>query len=256
MAAAMAELLSLRGVCLSFRRGRGRGRLPVLVGVSLEVGRGEIVAVVGSRAEGKTTLLEVAAGILPPDDGQVWLGDMELTGLSEEGRAELLGRDIRWVRREGTGVPFDVLDYVGLPLAVGRGCREAEKLALVALERVGAANCAGLHWEELSNWERMLVSFARGIVGKPRLLVIDDVMDGLGMRRTREAGELLCSLVGEGCGVLMSASDLEATLIADRVLYFERGALKVLSDQAPHDAEVIDFPGGARLGGVSRGARS
>jgi len=70
----MAELLSLRGVSLSFRR--GRGRLPVLVDASLEVGRGEIVAVVGSRAEGKTTLLEVAAGILPPDEGQVWLGEV------------------------------------------------------------------------------------------------------------------------------------------------------------------------------------
>jgi predicted ABC-type transport system involved in lysophospholipase L1 biosynthesis ATPase subunit len=257
MATAMAELLSLQGVCLDFRRGHGRGRLRVLVGVSLEVRRGEVVAVVGSRAEGKTTLLEVAAGILPPDDGQVWLGDVELTGLSEEDRAELLGRDIRWVHREGTGVQFDVIDYVGLPLAVGRGCKEAEKLALEALEHVGAANCAGLRWQDLSNWEQVLVSLARGIVGEPRLLVIDDVMDGLGMRRTRQAGELLCSLVQElGCGVLMSASDLEATLIADRVLYFERGALKILSDHNPHDAEVLDFPGGARLGGVSRAARS
>ena len=74
----MAELLSLRGVYLSYRR--GRGRLRVLVNASLEVGAGEIVAVVGSRGEGKTTLLEVAAGILPPEAGQVWLGDVELTG--------------------------------------------------------------------------------------------------------------------------------------------------------------------------------
>jgi predicted ABC-type transport system involved in lysophospholipase L1 biosynthesis ATPase subunit len=259
MTAAMAELLSLRGVCLDFRRGRGGGRLRVLVDVSLEVGRGEVVAVVGSRAEGKTTLLEVAAGILPPDAGEVWLGEMELTALSEEGRAELLGRDIRWVRRGGTGLGFDVLDYVGLPLVVGRGrgSREAEKLALGALERVGAADCAGLRWDDLSNWKRVLVALARGIVGSPRLLLVDDVMDGLGMRRTREAGELLCSLALElGCGVLMSASDLEATLFADRVLYFERGGLQTMSGQPADDAEVIDFPGGALLGGVSRGARS
>jgi predicted ABC-type transport system involved in lysophospholipase L1 biosynthesis ATPase subunit len=259
MAAAMPELLSLRSVCRDYQRGRGRGRLRVLVDVSLDVGRGEIVAVVGSRAEGKTTLLEVAAGLCAPDDGEVWLGDAELTGLSAEGRAEFLGRDIRWVQREGTGVRFDVLDYVGLPLAVGRrrGYSEARVLALGALERVGLAGCAGLSWEDLSNWERVLVSFARGIVGAPRLLLIDDVMDGLGMRRTREAGELLCSLVGElGCGVLMSASDLETVSIADRVLCFEHGALKLMSGEAPHDAEVIDFPNGARLGGVSRGARS
>ena len=259
MMTTMPELLSLRGVSRDFRLGRGRGRLRVLVNASLDVGPGEIVAVVGSRADGKTTLLEIAAGIELPDEGQVWLGDIELTGLPEEARADLLGQDIRWVRREGTGVQFDALDYVGLPLAMGRGhgWREAKALALVALERVGATHCADLPWEHLSNWERVLVSLARGTVGDPRLLVIDDVMDGLGMRRTRQAGELLCSLVGKlGCGVLMSASDLEPALIADRVLCFEHGGLKAMSDHAPHDAQVIDFPGGARLGGVSRGARS
>jgi putative ABC transport system ATP-binding protein len=253
--AAMAELLALRGVCLSFRP--AHRRLRVLVEVSLELSRGEIVAVVGSRAEGKTTLLEVAGGIRPPDSGQVWLQDVELTALSEEDRFGLLGRDIRWVRREGTGVSLDVLDYIGLPLAVGRSRRsgEAQRLAVEALERVGAAGCARLHWEDLSNWERVLVALARGVVGSPRLLVIDDVLDGLGMRRTREAGELLCSLVAElGCGVLMSASDLEATLFADRVLRFERGGLVAMSDFG--EGEVIDFPDGASLGGVSRGARS
>jgi predicted ABC-type transport system involved in lysophospholipase L1 biosynthesis ATPase subunit len=245
-------LLSLRGVCVSFRRGRDRGHLPVLVDVSLELSQGEIVAVVGSRAEGKTTLLEVAAGIRPPDRGQVWLGGLELSALCEEERAGLLGRDIRWVRRGGTGLSLDVLDYVGLPLAVGRGRPggEATRLALGALERVGAAGCAGLRWEDLSNWERVLVAFARGIVGSPQLLVVDDVLDGLGMRRTREAGELLCSLVAElGCGVLMSASDLEATLFADRVLYFEHGGLVAMSGQDPREAEVIPLRRTARSDG-------
>jgi predicted ABC-type transport system involved in lysophospholipase L1 biosynthesis ATPase subunit len=251
----MAELLALRAVSLSFRP--GHRRLRVLVDLSLELSQGEIVAVVGSRAEGKTTLLEVAAGIQPPDSGHVWLGDVELTALSDEARAGLLGRDIRWVRREGTGLSLDVLDYIGLPLAVGCGRRngEAQRLAADALERVGAADCARLHWADLSNWERLLVALARGIVGSPRLLLIDDLFDGLGMRRTREAGELLCSLVAElGCGVLMTSSDLEATLFADRVLCFEGGALVAMSDFGK--GEVIDFPGGAGLGGVSRGARS
>jgi predicted ABC-type transport system involved in lysophospholipase L1 biosynthesis ATPase subunit len=211
------------------------------------------VAVVGSRAEGKTTMLEVAAGIQPPDSGQVWLGDVELTALPEEDRAGLLGRDIRLVRRAaGTGICFDVLDYVGLPLAVGRGRGSgvAERLALGALERVGAADCAGLCWDALSNWERVLVAFARGIVGEPRLLLVDDVLDGLGMRRTREAGELLCSLAAElGFGVLMSASDLEATLFADRVLYFERGGLKTMSGQTADEAEIIPLHRTARTDG-------
>ena len=253
----MAELLSLRGVGKGYRRG-GRW-LRILADVSLDVGCGELVAVVGSRGEGKTTLLKIAAGLELPDAGEVCLGKIDLARSSDEERSRQLGGEIAWVHREGTGVNFEVIDYVGLPLAMGRGRgrRGAERLAMEALERVGAADCVHQRWEELSNWERVLVGFARGVVGEPRLMIVDDVIDGLGMRKTREAGELLRSLVGElGCGVLMSASDLEVALVADRVWSFERGGLKLLSDQTRTHADVIDFPGGTRQSRASRGASS
>jgi putative ABC transport system ATP-binding protein len=256
-AGAVAELLSLRGVGKGYRRG-GRW-LRVLVDVSLDVGPGELIAVVGARGEGKTTLLKVAAGLELPDDGEVCLGDKDLVRCSDDERSRQLGTEITWVNREGTGVKFEVLDYVGLPLAMGRGRgrRRAEALAMQALERVGAADCAHQRWEELSNWERVLVGFARGVVGEPRLMIVDDVIEGLGMRRTREAGELLRALVGElGCGVLMSASDLEVALVADRVWSFERGKLTLMSDQTRTQADIIDFPGGARQSRASRGASS
>jgi predicted ABC-type transport system involved in lysophospholipase L1 biosynthesis ATPase subunit len=253
----MSELLALREVCKGYARGKRTMR--VLVDASLALAPGEVAAVVGSREEGKTTLLKIAAGIEVPDAGEVWLGDLDLARLSDEERSRLLGREIAWTNREGTGVRFRVLDYVGLPLAIGRGRRqrEAQDLAMEALERVGAANCAGQHWAELSNWERLLVGFARGIAGSPRLLVVDDLMDGFGMRRTREAGELLLQLAGElGCGMLMSCNDLEAALIADRVWSLEGGRLSVLSERKDGQADVIDFPSGIRQGHSSRGVGS
>jgi putative ABC transport system ATP-binding protein len=214
---------------------------------------------VGGRREGKTTLLKIAAGIESPDAGEVWLELEELTGASDRERARLLGAEIAWVHREGTGVKFRALDYVGLPLAIGRGRgqRQGRELAMEALERVGAAGCAGQRWAELSNWERLLVGLARAIASAPSLLVVDDLMDGFGIGRTREAGELLLRLVRElGCGVLMSCSDLEAALAADRVWSLERGRLTLLAEQGGELAEVIDFPGSAyqshgsrRLGG-------
>ncbi len=164
----------------------------------------------------------------------------------------MLGTEIAWINREGTGVKLDVLDYLALPLAMGRGRgrREARTLATGALERVGAAGCARRRWTELSDWERVLVGLARGIVCKPRLLVLDSVIDGLGMRRTREAGELLLALAAElECGVLMSSSDLEAALIADRVWSLERGRLSLLSEQTVTEAEIIEFPRPARADG-------
>jgi predicted ABC-type transport system involved in lysophospholipase L1 biosynthesis ATPase subunit len=253
----MSELLALRGVCKGYARGKHTMR--VLADASLALAPGEIAAVVGAREEGKTTLLKIAAGIETPDAGEVWLGDVDLARLSDEERSRLLGREIAWTNREGTGVKFRVLDYVGLPLAIGRGRRqrEAQDLAMEALERVGAANCAGQHWAELSNWERLLVGFARGIAGSPRLLVVDDLMDGFGMRRTREAGELLLALAGElGCGMLISCNDLEAALIADRVWSLEGGRLSVLSERESEQADVIDFPSGIRQSHSSRGVGS
>ncbi len=111
-------VLRLDGVGRGFRRGRRRWR--VLVDVSLSVSAGEVVGVVGARGEGKTTLLEVAAGIELPDEGHVWFDGDDLTGRSAEQRAELLGGQISWMHREGMG-GFRVLDYVGMPLAMGRG---------------------------------------------------------------------------------------------------------------------------------------
>ena len=246
----MGELLALRGVGKSYRRG---GRLlRVLTSASLEIGRGEVGAVVGSRNEGKTTLLKIAAGIEQPDTGEVLLGDTNLTQLADSERSRLLGAEIAWTNREGTGVKLEVLDYLALPLAMGRrrGRREARSLATGALERVGAAGCARKRWSELSDWERVLVGLARGIVCRPRLLVADSVIDGLGMRRTREAGELVLALAAElKCGVLMSCTDLEAALIADRVWSLERGRLSVLSEQSFTEAEIIEFPKPARADG-------
>ena len=249
----MAELLALRGACKGYARGEHRSQ--VLLDASLELRSGEIAAVVGGRREGKTTLLKLAAGIESLDTGEMWLGDMELTNAPDRERARLLGAEIAWIHREGTGVKFRVLDYVGLPLAIGRGRgqRQGRELAMEALERVGAASCAGQRWAELSNWERLLVGLARGIASSPKLLVVDDLMDGFGIGRTREAGELLLALVRElGFGVLMSCSDLEAVLVADRVWSLERGRLTLLVEQGGELAEVIDFPGSARQSHGSR----
>lgn len=251
----MAELLSLSGVCKSYRR--GDRRLRVLVDVALVVCEREIVAVVGGRDEGKTTLLQIAAGLLRPDRGEVRLAGVDLTQCSDRQRAELLTSEVAWIHREGPQLDLRMLESIALPLMVGRrqSRRDAERLAMQALVRVGADGCAGLRWGDLSNWERVLVGFARAIVREPRLLIVDDVIDGFGISRTREAGELLLSFVGDlGCSVLMSASDAEAALVAERVWCFERGGLRLTYDEARGDAQVIDLHGTAHQHRSSRGS--
>ncbi|MGA2166187.1 MAG: ATP-binding cassette domain-containing protein [Solirubrobacteraceae bacterium] len=238
----MSELLSFVGVYKGFPR--GGQRFGVLVGLSVEVDVGEVVAVVSSRGEGKSTLLQVAAGLERPDAGEVWFGGRDLAQCSDRDRSRLLQSEIAWTDREGPGLGWDVRDFVGLSLAVSgrRGRRQAQAAAERALDRVGAGGAARKRWCDLSDWERVLVGFARGIVRGPRLMVVDGLLDRLSMRATQDAGDLLRSLVAElGCGVLLSASDAEAALAADRVWLFESGRLKLLSDQTRGPAQIIDF---------------
>jgi len=247
-------VLVLDGVGRGFRRGRRRWR--VLADVSLSVAPGEVVGVVGARGEGKTTLLEVAAGIELPDEGSVRFEGHDLTCCSVEGRAALLGDRISWMHREGMG-GFTVLDYVGMPLAMGRGRRmsAADDLALEALGRFGIEECAERYWDELSNWERLVVGVARGFVSRPSLMVIDDLLDSLGPRGTREAGEMLLSIARElRCAVLVGACDFEAVLMADRVLCFDgSGGLQVMSGQTD-PTNVISLPDSRRQTSAARRA--
>lgn len=237
------------------RHSRGAQWTEVLENVSLGVRPGEVVAVTGSRFEGKTTLLKIAAGMERPDKGAVWLGDLELTGLADGERSRLLGREVVWIDRDGPGLNVEVSKFVGFPVALhGRGRRRAKQEAGHALERVGARRCMGRRWGELSNWQRVLVGLARAFVGSPRVVIVDDLLDALGGRATEEVSDLLRSLMEAcepRCGVLMSVSDVESAMYADRVWSITaKRRLKLMAGRQT-DGKVIPLPDrdGTRSGG-------
>jgi putative ABC transport system ATP-binding protein len=248
----VAELLSLAGVSKGAVRGGGRVEA-LLVDVSLDVGAGELVAVVGSRSQGKTTLLQLAAGLMAPERGVVRFRGHDLAALPEREHARLLREEIGLAGQSGPRVDLRMAHYVAAPLLVNRRRkhrRQAFARAAEALERVGMASRARQRWGDLSRWDRALVEIAQGIVGEPGLLLVDDVTDGLGMRETAQVTKLLRSLTeGAGMGVLMAASDGEAALSAHRVFSLARGRLKAISDQGPRPHDVIPFSHERRANG-------
>jgi ABC-type lipoprotein export system ATPase subunit len=251
----VAEALSLERVCKGFSRGGEWTK--VLKNVSLTVGSGEVVAIIGRRLGGKTTLLKIAAGMERPDEGSVSLGSQCLAELRERSRNRLLGHEIVWIDRRGPALDVEVSKFVGWPLALhGCGRQHAERMAAEALERVAALDCVGRHWREISDWQRVLVGLARAFVGSPRIVIIDDLLDALGSKDSKAASDLLRSLVEESeprCGALISVSDIESAtdILPDRALSLTRkGTLKPLSGRSMPDtdgdgggdADVIPFP--------------
>jgi predicted ABC-type transport system involved in lysophospholipase L1 biosynthesis ATPase subunit len=235
-------VLSLQGVWLSFPRGR-RHVVRVLVDVTLDIHAGEVVAVLAQRAQGKTSLLRIAAGMQQPDRGRVSFEGQDLWEFSERQRSRLLGGRIGWV---GTAVPdLDVpmLTNIALPLFAAYGKRESYARATAALERVGASECTGQFWGSLADWERAMVAIAQGIAREPKLLLVDDLTASLGLGEADDVTRLLDSLAKElGFGVLMSVSDAGATRWSGRIATLADGELLEAPRLPEEQGNIIDFP--------------
>jgi putative ABC transport system ATP-binding protein len=233
-------------VYLSFPR--GPRTIDVLEDVSFELNVGETVAVLAQRAQGKTSLLRVAAGIEQPQEGSVCFEGEDIWEFSEGRRARLLRGQIGWVGSAAPDLDLPMLANVALPLFATYGKREAYARAKAALERVGAEKCAEQFWASLADWERALVAVAQGIVREPKLLLVDDLTVSLGLGEVDAITQLLDALARErGFAVLMSVSDAGATGWSGRVVTLAGGALLETS-RPPMEGNIIDFPGAARGG--------
>lgn len=234
----MNALLSLRNVSLTLSRGR-RHVVRVLTNASLDVYPGELVAVLAQRAQGKTTLMYAAAGIERPACGEVLFKGEDLSRLSDGDRSRLLSNQIAFVQPV-VEVDLPVIAHVALPLLVHCSESDAYARARATLRRVGADEYADQAWSSLADSERALAALAQGLVRKPELLLVDDLMATLGMDSTEQIGRVLNTIAHEDrMAVLMSASDADATTWFDRVTTLAGGHLIV---PPPSPENVIDFP--------------
>jgi putative ABC transport system ATP-binding protein len=205
-------VLRLVGVWKGFAR--GREWVSVLEDVSLEVRAGQVAAVVGGRSQGKSTLIRLATGTLRPDRGSVSIDGRELGGLSGSDLEGLLATEIGVAGRDGED-RLNVHDYVEMSLAATRkySSRERDRLVKDVLAELEIAGCAGSKWSEMSDWQRVLVEFAQAIVRRPKLLLVDDVVDGMGLDQKQAAMDLMEGFAKDHrCAVLMAVSDHAAAL--------------------------------------------
>jgi putative ABC transport system ATP-binding protein len=204
------------------------GSSPALTGASLDVGPGEILALLGPSGSGKSTLLHCLAGILRPDRGEVRYRGQRVDDQSDSVRSALRRSDFGFVFQFGSLVPeLTALDNVALPLRLaGRRRRDAEADALQWLEQLEVGDVADKLPGEVSGGQGQRVAVARALVAGPRVVFADEPTGALDSLN----GELVMDLlVGaarqQGASVVLVTHEPRVAAYADREVVLRDGAL-------------------------------
>ncbi len=202
------------------------GTLTILDDVSLAVGSGESVAIVGASGAGKSTLLALLAGLDEPTAGEVWLAGLELSALDEDGRAAARARSVGFVFQSFHLMPsLTALENVMLPLElVGR--RDAREAAREVLDKVGLGGRLGHYPRQLSGGEQQRVAIARAFVTRPAVLFADEPTGNLDTATGGRVIELLFELnAATGTTLVLVTHDRGLAARCHRVIEIDAGRL-------------------------------
>jgi putative ABC transport system ATP-binding protein len=217
-------LVELRNVTKAYMEG-GKER-HVLQGVSIDFYEGEFAVVIGKSGSGKSTMLNLIAGIDEPDGGDICIADTCINQLSE--------RDRTIFRRDNMGIVFQffnliptltVLENIMLPYELA-GRKQGEAKARHLLERVGLPDRASTYPDKLSGGEQQRIAIARALVHEPRLILADEPTGNLDGDTSGDVLTLLLDLTRDmGRTLIMVTHSMDVVPMADRVFRLQGGSL-------------------------------
>ncbi|MFI1373737.1 ABC transporter ATP-binding protein [Streptomyces longwoodensis] len=220
--------------------GAGAAAVHALRGVSLEIPRGELVALKGRSGSGKTTLLNIVGGLDAPDRGRVLVDGLDLAELGEDGLLALRRDRVGFVFQSFGLIPIlSAAENVGVPLRMRRADpREREERVELLLSLVGLADHAGQRPDELSGGQQQRVAIARALANNPSLLIADEPTGQLDADTGHAVMELLRAVVrSEGVTALVATHDATLLDLADRVLELSDGEIAEQGERAEAVAE-------------------
>jgi ABC-type lipoprotein export system ATPase subunit len=223
------ELLELHEVCKTYHL--GEMDLQVLKGVTLSVGKGELVALMGASGSGKSTLMNILGCLDHPTSGEYWLDGQEISGASANERARLRNRLIGFVFQSFNLLSrTSALDNVRMPLTYGAEYvheDETKKRAEEMLRKVGLADRMDHQPSQLSGGQQQRVAIARSLINRPRLLLADEPTGNLDSRTSEEILQMFSALnETEGLTIILVTHDPNVAQHAKRVIRIRDGLIE------------------------------
>jgi putative ABC transport system ATP-binding protein len=211
---------------LSRRYGEGEAAVDALRGVSLSVGTGELVAVMGPSGSGKSTLMHLLAALDKPTGGHVTIAGEDVGSLSDRGVTLLRRKHIGFVFQFFNLLPMlSAEENVLLPLSIA-GEKPDPEFFKELMDRVGLTPRKTHRPSELSGGQQQRVAIARALVAQPTVVFADEPTGNLDSKTGTEILELLRASTTElGQTMVMVTHDAQAASIADRVLFLADGAI-------------------------------
>lgn len=202
--------------------------LHVLKGVSLEIAKGEIVAIVGPSGAGKTTLLQILGTLDRPDSGEVRIDETDILQLSDSKMAAFRNRDIGFIFQFHQLLPeFTALENVMMPaLIAGADTKKTKQSARQLLDELGLSERYEHKPSELSGGEKQRVAVARALINNPSVILADEPSGSLDSQSKEELHKLLFSLREKrGLTIVIVTHDKDLALLSDRIIEMKDGRI-------------------------------
>lgn len=172
------------------------GSLQVLRDISLSIGQGEVVSIVGASGAGKTTLLQLLGTLLRPDSGHIYYDDVDVIGLDEKALSRFRNQNVGFVFQFHNLLPeFTALENVCMPaLIAGRSMAEASEEAMKLLQFLNVSSRATHKPAQLSGGEQQRFAVARALINHPAVILADEPSGNLDTRHAAELHDLFFQL--------------------------------------------------------------
>ena len=222
----MSNVLKLTHIARSF--GKGETKLEILKDINLEIGSGEIIALVGPSGSGKSTLLHIAGLLDTPTSGTIEIGGENTTKMSDAGRTKLRQKTVGFVYQSHLLLPdFNALENVMMPqLIAGVKEKEAKERAKELLKMVGLSHRLTHRAGQLSGGEQQRVAIARALANRPALLLADEPTGNLDPKTADEVFDTFLKIVREtGLSALLATHNPELAAKMDRRISVQDGKI-------------------------------